>query len=72
MKKIWTKVGMIAGFVLLVVVLGFVVKMQWDASKQQDAINKGMIDMKQLADGIVRNQSKYVSKDDLDKFGGQA
>ncbi len=68
MKKVWTKVGMIAGFVLLVVMLGFIVKMQWDANKQRDAINKGMIEMKQLADGIVRNQSKYVSKDDLEKF----
>lgn len=68
MKKILTKVGMIAGFVLLVAMLGFIVKMQWDASKQRNAFNKEMIEMKQLADGIVRNQSRYVSKDDLDKF----
>lgn len=68
MQKLWAKIGMIAGFVLLVAMLVFIVKMQLDAKSERDAFKKEMVEMKQLQDGIVRNQSKYVSKDDLEKF----
>jgi hypothetical protein len=62
------KIGPILGFALLVLMLVLVVKLQADAKSDRDALNKSMIAMKQLQDGIVRNQSQYVSKKDLDKF----
>lgn len=68
MKDFWKKYGPGIGFVLIVIMLGFIVKMQWDAANERDALNKQMIEMKQLQDGIVRNQSKYVTPEDLEKF----
>lgn len=68
MNDFWKKYGPGIGFILVISALLFVLKMQWDASKQRDAMNKQMIEMKQLQDGIVRNQSKYVSPEDLQKF----
>ncbi len=65
MSDFWKKYGPGIGFILIIIALLFVLKMQWDASKQRDAMNKQMVEMKQLQDGIVRNKSKYVSEEDL-------
>lgn len=62
------KYSPIIGLILVVAILLFVVKLQWDASNERDALNKQMIEMKYLQDEIVRNQSKYVSPEDLEKF----
>lgn len=51
--------------------LGFVVYKSNQMSKQQDAINKSMVDMKQLQDGISRSQAQYATKQDLDTFAKQ-
>ena len=67
----WVKFGVIAGLLILVAGLIFVIKNQFDISARQEAIEKSVVEMKQLGDGIVRSQAQYVSKDDLDKFGKQ-
>ena len=69
MKINWNKVALALGALLLFGLVIFLVKMQMDAKTKQEALNQQIIEMKQLQDGIVRNQSKYVSKEDLDKFG---
>lgn len=62
------KYGPTIGVVLIIGILAFIVKMQWDASNEREADRQRVIQMKTLADEIVRNQSKYVEKDDLEKF----
>lgn len=63
------KIGISIGVLLLLFTLLFMVKTQKDISDKQQAIEKSMVEMKQLGDGIVRSQGQYVSKDDLDKLG---
>ena len=63
--KFLKKFGPAIGVIAVIGLLLFIVKMQWDSSNERDALNKQMIEMKTLQDGSVRNQSKYVTKDDL-------
>lgn len=66
----WVKFGVVAGLVVLVglvVGLGFIIKFQIDMTFRQENIEKSLVEMKQLADGIVRSQGGYVSKEDLEK-----
>lgn len=65
----WVKFGVIVGLVLLIIGLLFVVKTQYDISTRQAAIEKSVVEMKQIGDGIVRSQAQYATKDDLEKFG---
>ncbi|HVI42756.1 MAG TPA: hypothetical protein VM577_19285 [Anaerovoracaceae bacterium] len=65
----WVKFGVIAGLVMLVACLIFVIKNQLDLAARQEAMEKSVVEMKQLGDGIIRSQSQYVSKNDLDQFG---
>src|SRR3954464_13820885 len=71
MNQVWVKIVMIAGAIAVVVALIMVVKWQHDIINKQTAIEKSMIEMKQLGDGIVRAQAQYASKDDLEKFAKQ-
>jgi len=68
MSSFLKKFGPTIGVVLIIAILAVIVKMQWDASKEQEAISRQMIEQKKLVDEIVRNQSRYVSSEDLDKF----
>lgn len=63
-----SKIGIVLGMLLVIACLIFVVKTQKDISDRQAAIDKSIVEMKQLGDGIVRSQTQYVSKDDLNKF----
>lgn len=60
-------IGMFA--LLAIVAVAIIIKLQYDANARQDAMNKSLVEMKQLTDGIVRSQSKYVDKEDLEAFG---
>ena len=55
--------------ILIVLSLGFIIKLEYDLNAKQAELNHSIIETKQLADGISRSQSQYVSKDDLNKFG---
>jgi len=68
-KVDWKKAGMVALGVALVVLLIFNIKSCIDAKSERDAIRQDLIEMKRLSDQVVRNQSEYVSKEDLNKFG---
>lgn len=76
MKKFWETFKLYAKYVgfgmiglVFVVMLLFIIKLQYDANDKQTALNKSVVEMKHLNDGIVRSQSKYVTKEDLKKFG---
>lgn len=69
MKKInWRKVGAVAVGIVLLLLLFLNVKQYFDSKSELDAMHQELIEMKQLTDGIARSQSKYVSKEDLDKL----
>lgn len=65
----WVKFGVIAGLIMLLAGLIFVIKTQYDISTRQAAIEKSVVEMKQIGDGIARSQAQYATKDDLEKFG---
>lgn len=69
--SIITKILLIAGAILLVSVLGFVAYKSHQLSQQQDAINKSIVEFKQLQGDIARSQAQYVTKDDLESFAKQ-
>lgn len=68
MKNLNYKIALGILLVLLLAALGFVIKQQLDAKFQNDRLNQQLVEMKHLQDGIVRSQSKYVTKDDFDDF----
>ena len=63
-----TKIG-IAGSVLLISgALAFVIKTQNDTIQRLRAIETSIVQSKDIGDGIVRAQSTYVTKKDLEKI----
>jgi len=62
------KTGIAIALVVLLASLAMVIKYQRDMINNQQTMEKSMIEMKQLQDGIVRSQSKYVTKDGLERF----
>lgn len=67
-QSLWKKIGIIAIIVIIIAALLFFIKYQYSLLAKQEAIQQSIVEMKQLQDGIVRNQSQYVSKNDLEKF----
>jgi len=67
-KKVLIRVGIIAGIVSLLGVLGFIVYKQIQISNKQDLIEARIISEQQLIDGIVRSQSTWATKGDVEKF----
>ena len=65
------KAVIIGGVVLLLAILVFIIKYQHDMLQKQRAIEQSMVEMKQLQDGVVRAQAKYVTKGDLKDFAGK-
>lgn len=65
----WIKIGAVVGLLVLLSCLVLIMKWQHDAIAKQDALEKSIVEMKQLGDGIVRAQSEYVTKKDLENFG---
>lgn len=68
MKEKLYKIGFIVAVVLLVLAAGVILKLQWDAKQEREALAQKMVEMKQLQDGIVRSQSQYVDQESFDKF----
>lgn len=63
-----TKILIWAGAVLTIGLLAFIVYKQVEISNRQQAIETQVVLQKQLVDNIVRSQSTYATKDDIDKF----
>jgi hypothetical protein len=50
---------------MFLVAFGIIVKMGCSLSDKQDQLESSVVEMKQLADNIVRSQSEYVSQEDF-------
>ena len=57
--------------IIIAVLIVFVVKLQCAAHDMNGQFAKSMVEMKQLQEGIVRSQTSYVSKDDLNDYAKQ-
>lgn len=63
-----TKILISIGSFLVLAALAFICYKQVEISTRQQAIEAQVISQKQLVDGIVRSQSSWATKDDVDKF----
>jgi hypothetical protein len=63
-----TKILIWLGVIVTLGALGFIIYNQHQISAKQLAIESQVIAQKQLVDGIVRSQSSWATKDDIDKF----
>jgi len=68
MNETKMKIVLGAALVLLLLAVGFIIKQQWDGNQQRKALSQQVVEMKQLQDGVVRSQSKYLTKKDFDDF----
>lgn len=63
-----TKILIWLGAILVVGALGFIIFKQVQISNRQDAIESQIVAQRQLVDGIVRSQSQWATRDDVEKF----
>src|ERR1019366_640136 len=63
-----TKILLIVIGILIVSGVGFAIYQHHEMSVMQTQINSSLVAQKQLADGITRSSSQYVTKDDLNAF----
>jgi len=63
-----TKILIALGVILVILGLGFIIYKQNEISTRQQAIETQIIRQKELADNIMRSQSGYATKDDIEKF----
>jgi uncharacterized protein YoxC len=66
-----TKILTIAGIIVAIAAIAFMIYRQEDLKNQQTAIQTQMTSMQQLQDGIVRAQSQYATTTDLQNFANQ-
>lgn len=65
----WKVKALIAGGVLILVLfLGFIIKIQYDLAQSQKAMETTVVQMKTLQDQTVRAQAKYATRDDMEKI----
>jgi hypothetical protein len=62
------KTGIIAGVILLIVALAFIIKQQYDMIERQRYAEQSVVEMKRLRDDIVRAQANYATKKDVDRI----
>lgn len=67
-KKTLTTFGIALGIVSLLGALGFIIYKQIEISKRQEMIETRIVAEQQLIDGIVRSQSTWATKEDVEKF----
>jgi hypothetical protein len=65
---LWAKYILAVIAVLAIVGLLIVVKYQHDELDRSAALQQNLAEVKQLGDGIIRAQSSYVTKEDLEKI----
>lgn len=63
------KIFIIVAILCMIFAVVFVIKLYYDTKERQAQIEKSLVEMKQLGDNIIRNQSKYATKEDLENFG---
>jgi len=62
------KILIILGSLLLIIGLGFIIFKQHEIAKRQEAIETQISQQKEIADNIMRSQSKFSTKEDLENF----
>jgi hypothetical protein len=65
---LYQKILIWVGAVLVVGALGFIIYKQQQISERQTMIEQNVIAQKQLVDGIVRSQTTWASREDIEKF----
>ena len=65
---LYAKILIILGSILIFGLLGFIIYNQQESAKRQAAIESQIVLQKELVDKIVRSQSEYTSKKDLEEF----
>lgn len=65
---LYQKILIWLGAVVVVGALGFIIYKQNEISNRQTAIEQNIIASKQLVDGIVRSQSSWATREDMEKF----
>lgn len=63
-----TKLILIGSGILLVFILLFIVKMQYDMIQSQKMMELKVVEMKELHDKTMRSQGKYATRDDVEKI----
>ena len=58
----------IFGFIILIIGILFVVKVQYDQNLEQKAITSSLIEMKKMQDEVLRSKNQFVSKEQFDKL----
>jgi len=65
---LWIKITVFAGISIIIGLLGLIVYRQIEIANRQSAIETQIVAQKELIDGIVRSQSQYATKADIEKF----
>jgi hypothetical protein len=63
-----TKTIVAGGTVLLISAMGYIIKVQYDTVQRLKFIETSVVESKDIGNGIVREQSSYVTKKDLEKM----
>lgn len=63
-----TKAGVIGGTVLVISIMGYIIKVQHDTVERLKFIETSVVESKNIGNGIVREQSSYVTKKDLENM----
>lgn len=63
-----TKVAIVVSVLAVIACLGFIIKYQRDIIEKQKIIETSIAEQKVLADSVVRSQSSYLSKKDLEEY----
>ena len=62
------KAAIIGGSVLVISIMGYVIKIQHDTVERLKFIETSVVESKNIGNGIVREQSSYVTKKDLENM----
>lgn len=62
------KTGIVGAVLLIIAVLVFIVKVQYDTIQRLKAIETSVVESKDIGNGIVRAQSSYVTREDLERM----
>lgn len=64
----WTKIGLVIVGVIMLAILAVNIKSCVDASRDRDAMHQEIIEMKEFSQEVVRSQSRYATKEEIEKI----
>lgn len=63
-----TKIFGISAIILALAIMGFIIKYQYETIKKLEILEKKVDESKDIGNGIIRSQTIFASKDDLEKI----